>query len=176
MRHHLHARIQKSLVVAGVIGMVMSDDEVLDGLIGDALDQRHQCIVVRLAGKLSIHQDQSLAGHPNRGIAAGAGDHVQPRLHLLDGLRLWRAACRAVAGAVQARRQPEERGRVNIVVRGICFLAYLTARVPAHASVTNAQPPDVEWKAGNDIPSTSCHGSAWNRVERIRALAGRAKW
>ena len=98
MPHHLHARIQESLVVAGVIGMVMSDDEVLDGLIGDALDQRHQCIVVRLAGKLSIHQDQSLAGHPKRGIAACAGDHIQPGLHLLDGLRLWRAASGRLLG------------------------------------------------------------------------------
>ena len=41
-RDDLHARIQKPLVVAGVIGMVVSHDEVFDRLIRDALDQRHQ--------------------------------------------------------------------------------------------------------------------------------------
>ena len=92
MRDDLHARIQKSLVVAGVIGMVVSHDEVLDRLIGDTLDQRHQSVIVRLAGKFPVHHDQSLAGHADRGIAAGAGDHVQPGLDLLDGLRLWSAA------------------------------------------------------------------------------------
>ena len=115
MRDNLHARVQKSLVVAGVIGMVVSHDEVLDRLIRDTLDQRHQCIIVRLAGEFPVDDDQSLAGHADSAIAAGAGDHVQPGLDLLDGLRLWSATSSsrwsgAVAEPAQIRRQPEKRG------------------------------------------------------------------
>ena len=88
VRDDLHSRIQKPLVVAGVIGMVMSHDEVLDRLIRSTLDQRHQSVVVRLAGKFSVDQDDSLVGDAEGRIAARAGDHVEPGLDLLDGLGL----------------------------------------------------------------------------------------
>ena len=88
MRHYLHARVQESLVVAAVIGMMMRDDEVLDGLIGDTLDERHQSVVIRLAWKFAVYDDQALAGDADQAIGAGAGDHEEPRLDLLDGLRL----------------------------------------------------------------------------------------
>jgi hypothetical protein len=45
-------------------------------------------VVIRLAGKLAVHDDQALAGDADQAIGAGAGDHEKPRLHLLDGLRL----------------------------------------------------------------------------------------
>jgi hypothetical protein len=88
VRHYLHARIQEPLVVAAVIGMMMRDDEVLDGLIGDTFDERHHGVVIRLARKFAVDDDQALAGDSDQAIGAGAGDHEKPRLHLLDGLRL----------------------------------------------------------------------------------------
>src|SRR6202012_1626084 len=69
--------VQESLVVAGVILVVVGDDEVFDRFIRGAFDEGHQVVVVRLTGKLAVYQNDAFAGNAECRVAACAGDQIE---------------------------------------------------------------------------------------------------
>ena len=84
--------LQKFVIIAGVVLMVVRQKHELDGLVGDALDQIHQLVVIAFGWKLAVYQDNAFTGHADAGISARAGDHIEPWFNFLNGLSLISAA------------------------------------------------------------------------------------
>ena len=77
-------RLEELRVAAGVIAVVVRADHVLHRLVGHALDQSNDLVVVRR--EHVVHEDHALVRHPHgQRVGAGIEDGVEPRLHLLDG-------------------------------------------------------------------------------------------
>src|SRR6266545_5950156 len=103
LRHHLH-------VAACVIAVMMRADDVLERLVGDALDERHDLVVVLL--EHVVDQDHAVVGHAHRErVGAGIEDGVEPRLHRLDRELRRRRASALPRLPDESRDRPREHNR-----------------------------------------------------------------
>ena len=69
-----------------VIAVIMRQDHVLDGLVGERFDLGHHVIVSPRV--LGVHQDDSVIGQQHRDVAAPVSQRFQRDIRILDQLRI----------------------------------------------------------------------------------------
>ncbi len=97
MANHLRPSGDEAVVVAGVIGVMVRDDDDLHGLRRHRTNLFHQAIVVGFARELGVHEDDALVGHAHDRVGSAARHHVETGLQHLDRLNGLAAAAPATA-------------------------------------------------------------------------------